>query len=370
MKWSRAVRWLAACSATLATWGCAQIAGLTSDYHLADGGVGGATGEGGGAEAASGGTEPRAGAAGASAGGAPTGGAAGESGGSGPSGGSSPSGGTKSKGGAGGVAGTTGGASGAAGGGVAGAAGNSAQGPVRIGYSEFHDSAAGNDNASSHLASATFTKPLGTAKGDFMLVFFGADHALMNLSGTDLSGRGWTLVDQHEGLGTDGQGTYLMYKFAGAAEPDPIVFADINSVPSGNGVQGLLSVYRGVDPAMPVNAYEVSVTPMGQENITLVSTPTPAITTTVAGCLLIAGLSPDSAIDAPVVTSWPSGFPDTLSVNNPPHPYPGGWANIYVAEGHVAAAGTVAASHFAWTPTLATAYYGSLSFVIALAPAP
>jgi hypothetical protein len=264
----------------------------------------------------------------------------------------------------------SGGAGGAAGSGAAGAAGNSAQGPVRIGFSEFHDSAAGSDNASSQLANATFAKPPGTAAGDFMLVFFGADHSLANLSGTDLSARGWTLVDQHEAVGTDGQGTYLMYKFAGASEPDPIVFADINSAPSGNGVQGLLSVYRGVNAVMPVNAYEVNVIDSGAQDINQVSTPTPAITTTVAHCLLIAGLSPDSAVDAPVVTSWPDGFLDQVSVINPPHPYPGGWANIYAAERHLTAAGTVPASAFVWRPTLATSYYGALSFVVALAPAP
>jgi hypothetical protein len=264
----------------------------------------------------------------------------------------------------------TGGASGAAGGGVAGAAGNSALGPVRIGFSEFHDSAAGSDNASSHLASASFAKPPGTMAGDLLVVFFGADHSLANLSGTDLSAIGWTLIDQHQDVGTDGQGTYLMYKFAGASEPDPIVFADINSVPSGNGVQGLLSVYRGVNPAMPVNAYEVNVVSAGQQDITEVSTPTPAITTTVADCLLIAGLSPDSAVDSPVVTSWPDGFFEQVSVINPPHPYPGGWANIYAAERHLGAAGAVPASDFAWKPTLATSYYGALSFVLALAPVP
>jgi hypothetical protein len=199
---------------------------------------------------------------------------------------------------------------------------------------------------------------------------FGSDHELSNLSGTGLSNLGWTLLDQHEQYGTDGQATYLIYKFAGASEPDPIVFADINNVPSGNGVQGLLSVYRGVNVTSPVNAYEVALS-VGQKDITMASTPTPAITTTLANCLLIAGFSPDSAVDAPVVTTWPQGFADNqVSVNNPLHPYPYGWANIYSAERHLPVAGTVPASAFAWNISNGTEFYGALAFVLALAPSP
>jgi len=56
-----------------------------------------------------------------------------------------------------------------------------------------------------------------------------------------------------------------------------------------------------------------------------------------------------------------------MSVNNPAHPYPFGWANIYSAERHLLAAGTVSPSAFAWTFANATEYYGSLAFVLALA---
>jgi hypothetical protein len=239
---------------------------------------------------------------------------------------------------------------------------------VRIGFSEFHDSAAGNDNASSHLANATFAKPAGTALGDFILVFFGADHELSNL-GSGLSTAGWTLLDQHAQYGGDGQATYLIYKFAGASEPDLIVFAGINDVPSGDGVQGLLSVYRGVNAGTPVNAYEVTVDSSGEPGVTMASTATPLIKTTVANCLLIAGLSPDTTIDARVISSWPQGFVENqVSVNNPAHPYPFGWANIYSAERHLPAAGTVSASAFGWTISNGTGYFGSLAFVLALAP--
>jgi hypothetical protein len=87
--------------------------------------------------------------------------------------------------------------------------------------------------------------------------------------------------------------------------------------------------------------------------------------------LLIAGLSPDTAVDAPVVSNWPEGFDENqTSVNNPPHPYPNGWANIYTAERHLAQAGTVPASFFGWDITYdGMSYYGALSFVLALAPA-
>jgi len=271
-------------------------------------------------------------------------------------GGGNPGGGTSSGGDSGGSAGGTGGSSGSG-------------GPVRIGFSEFHDSAWGSDNAGSRLADATFSKPAGTQSGDLLLVFFGADHRLNNLSATDLEPRGWTLIDQHENVGTDGQGTYLLYKFATANEPDAIVFTEINSTPSGNGVQGLLSVYRGVSKSAPVNAYEVNVVTEGVTEATQDVTPTPAITTTIDHCLLIAGLSPDSAVDAPVITKWPDGFTENqVSVNNPPHPYPYGWANIYSAEQHRQRAGKLAASSFTWKFVGDTRDFGSLAFVLALAP--
>jgi hypothetical protein len=244
-------------------------------------------------------------------------------------------------------------------------------GPHRIGFSEFHDSASASDMGSSHLADATFAKPPGTAPGDLMLVLFGCDHELMNMSTDTLEPAGWTLVDQHVQQGTDGQGTYLLYRLVDGTEPDMIVFPNINNLPNGNGVQGLLSVYRGVSQTDPVNAYEVALVPEGTEDTVHIETPTPAITTKTNDCLLIAGLSPDTAVDAPAISSWPEGFDENqTSVNNPPHPYPNGWANIYTAERHLAQAGTVPASRFAWDMTYGgMSYYGALSFVLALAPA-
>jgi len=258
------------------------------------------------------------------------------------------------------------GSSGAAG------AGSSALGPFRVGFSEFHDSAGGNDDASSSLADATFAKPNGTVAGDFMLVFFGADHSLQNLGASHLAQTGWTLHEQHSGYGMDGQATYLAYKFAGAAEPDPIVFANINDAGAGDGVQGLLSVYRGVSPTAPINAYQIVLETSGGTMDPHVDTPTPAITTTVDNCLLIAGLSPDSAIDAPVISDWPVGFnQNRVSVTNPANPMPYGWANIYSAERHRPSAGTVPASFFGWDMTYGgMTYGGALTFVLALAPAP
>jgi hypothetical protein len=147
------------------------------------------------------------------------------------------------------------------------------------------------------------------------------------------------------------------------------VFAGINAIPSGDGVQGLLSVYRGVNPGTPVNSYEVRVDSTGKEGVTEASTATPIIKTTVANCLLIAGLSPDTTVDAPVISSWPEGFVENqVSVINPPHPNPFGWANIYSAERHLPAAGTVAASAFGWIFSNGTGYFGSLAFVLALQP--
>lgn len=255
--------------------------------------------------------------------------------------------------------------------GALGAAGSTSEvaGPYRIGYSVFHDSASGNDNASSHLTDATFAKPAGTAAGDLILVFFGSDHSLQNVTGSDLTPRGWTLHDQHENYGTDGQATYLIYKIAGANEPDPIVFAGINPAGSGNGVQGLLSVYRGVGAGV-VNAYQTVLVTSGSNDTLHIQTATAAITTTVDNCLLIAGLSPDSQIDAPTISSWPEGFTENrVSVMNPPNPYPNGWANIYSAERHLAQAGTVPASSFGWDLTYGGKdQFGALSFVLALAP--
>jgi hypothetical protein len=384
MKRSRVPRATGFCAAALAAWGCAQIAGVGGDYRLETGEAGTPNAPSGGKTAGSATDVPAAGTpdgeAGAGnssqlAGGASGSGAggttakAGEGGtliGGTSSGGKSGSGGAETGGG-----GASGGKSGSGGAGTGGGAtgGGSATGPVRVGFSEFHDSAWGSDNASSHLADATFSKPAGTQTGDLLLVFFGSDHTLGNLSATDLEPRGWTLIDQHENIGTDGQGTYLLYKFASATEPDPIVFTGINSTPSGNGVQGLLSVYRGVSKKAPVNAYEVNVAAEGVTDATQDVTATPAITTTADHCLLIAGLSPDSAVDAPVITMWPLGFTENqVSVNNPPHPYPYGWANIYSAEQHQQKAGTLAASSFTWKFSNDNRDFGSLAFVLALAP--
>jgi len=257
-------------------------------------------------------------------------------------------------------------------GGDAGAGGDGASasaGPYRVGFSVFHDSASGDSHANSKLPDATFTKPPGTQPGDFMLVFFGDDHSLMNMSDTALADEGWILWDQHEELGGDGQGTYIAYRFADGSEPDPIVFKDINPDGAGNGVQGLLSVYRGVNAKAPINAYEVAKVDTNSDT-KHVETPTPAITTTADNCRLIAGLSPDTAIDAPVISIWPAGFDENqVSVKNPPTPYPFGWANIYSAERQQAKAGSVAASVFGWDLTYGgTQSYGSLAFVLALAP--
>ena len=292
-------------------------------------------------------------------------------------------GGTKvNAGGTGGTGGTTGPSQAGAGGetalGDAGAGGESAAGgasggglrPVRVGFSVFHDSAAGNDNASSSLADATFPLPPATSAGDFMLVFFGSDHSLQNLSQQHLNLLGWTLHEDKHDWGGDGQATYLLYKIATGTEPANIVIPGINTAGSGNGVQGLLSVYRGVDKAAPINAYKAVLVDTGSDLSTHVDTPTPAITTTIDNCLLIAGLSPDTAVDAPTISSWPAGFDKNLtSVINPTNPNPYGWANIYTAERVLPQAGTVAASSFGWDMTYGGQnYYGAMTFVLALAP--
>jgi hypothetical protein len=111
------------------------------------------------------------------------------------------------------------------------------------------------------------------------------------------------------------------------------------------------------------------VVPTGKQTVTQVATATPTITTTVANCLLIAGLSPDTSVDAPVISAWPQGFGENqVSVNNPAHPYPFGWANIYSAERHLPAASAVPVSEFDWTISNGTGYFGALTFVLALAP--
>jgi hypothetical protein len=273
----------------------------------------------------------------------------------------------------------TAGAGGASPGAGAGGEGNSggtgiipgSTAPTRVGFSVFHDSASGSDNASSSSADATFSKPATLAQGDFMLVFFGADHSLQNLDQAHLALSGWKLHDQNANYGTDGQATYLLYKFAGANEPSPIVFAGINSPVSGNGVQGLLSVYRGVNTTEPINAYASAVVQTGTTTTKHINTPTPAITTTADDCLLIAGLSPDTQIDAPIVSSWPAGFDQNrISVVNPPNPTPFGWANIYAAERPLPKASTLPAGVFGWDMTYdGMDYFGSLTFVLALAPA-
>src|SRR6185369_5300781 len=386
---SRAIWFGGWCGLTLAVVGCAQLAGLTDDYHLASGGTGANAGSatggtaGGSGRGGSGGRADEnddAGAAGetsAEAGTSESGGQAATGGHSatGGRGGSSGTGGSNSSAGSGANGGSGGGGAlaGSGGSGAFGGSGGGSNGVTRIGFSMFHDSAFGNDNASSHLTNASFSKPAGTAAGDLILVFFGSDHSLANLDGTKLDSLHWKLIDQHSDLGTDGQGTYLLYKIADANEPDPIVFNSINPPNSGNGVQGLLSVYRGVNTADPINAYESNAVGTGTDGLSVVNN-TPAITTSVANCLLIAGLSPDTTVDRPVIDSWPAGFSENqVSVVNPPNPYPKGWANIYAAERHLQSAGTVPASSFAWHVTDTTGggtYYGYLTFVVALAPAP
>jgi hypothetical protein len=268
------------------------------------------------------------------------------------------------------AAGGTGGSStgGSSTGGDSTGGGNVGGGPVRVGVSVFQDSASGTDQASSHLTDASFPRPAGLKAGDFMLVFFGADHSLQQMTAGELMPNGWTLIDQRTDYGGDGQAFYLVYKFAGASEPNQIVFAGINPPSSGNGVQGLLSVYRGVNSAQPINAYDKALDKTGNLSAPQGSIPTPAITTSVPGCLALAGLSPDSRIDAPVVSTWPDGFvQNQMSVKNPPTPYPLGWANIYMAERPLPSAGLVPASAFVWQNEQ-VGYYGALSFVLALAP--
>jgi hypothetical protein len=202
-----------------------------------------------------------------------------------------------------------------------------------------------------------------------MVVFFGCDHALL-FDDAGLAAQGWHWIGNHAEQGEDGQGTYLLYREVDGTEPDPIEFVAINDPQYTNGVQGLLSVYRGVDLDKPIETYQETLVDTGAVDITQVQTPTPEVTTTQPDCLLIAGLSPDSAVDAPLITAWPEGFVENrMSVTNPPTPFPYGWANIYTAERHLHDAGTVPASSFEWEITGEDQrYYGALSFILALAP--
>jgi hypothetical protein len=120
---------------------------------------------------------------------------------------------------------------------------------------------------------------------------------------------------------------------------------------------------------MPVNALELNVIDKGTEGPTHVETPTPALTTTVPDCLLLAGLSPDTMVDAPVVSSWPPGFGNEVSVKNPPFPLPNAWTNLFLAERPWPTPATLPASSIGWNIVAGNAYYGALSFVLALAPA-
>jgi hypothetical protein len=74
-------------------------------------------------------------------------------------------------------------------------------------------------------------------------------------------------------------------------------------------------------------------------------------------------------VDRPLIKAWPTGFTENqVGVLNPSTPQPEGWAIIYSAERHLAAAGTLDRSSFGWESTSGTDYFGSLSFVLALAP--
>ena len=370
MKRCSVVRLAVSCGVTIAACGCAQLAGLTGDYEVGNPGAGAQIGmAGAGDVGASGGDAGASGEGGASGersahGGAPAAGSA--------NGGAATAG--NANGGTSGAAsgGTSAGGANVGGMSVAGAGGavSTAGGPVFISSTQFHDSASGDGNAAGHLSDATFDKPPGLAEGDFMLAFFGVDHHLSNVSTDYFAAQGWTLFDQQGDYGGDGQGTYLLYKFAGASEPAQIVIAGLNT--NHFGLQGLLSAYRGVNTASPVNVYKTLVVPAG-DDVAQVDTPTPEVTTTVAHCLVIVGLSPDTTIDAPVIATWPLGFDENhVSVINPPNPFPDGWANIFAAERHVAAAGKVAQASFVWNITAPDAkkFYGSLAFTLALAPAP
>lgn len=242
--------------------------------------------------------------------------------------------------------------------------------PHRVGSAMFHDSAGGFDQASANLPDATFALPEGVQAGDFMLVFFGADHTLSGLTGTELAARGWTLLDQLTEYGTDGQAIFLMYRFASDDESNPVVFPGINGEDGGYGVQGLLTVYRGVNTVNPIEAYETHVDDSGSEDSTHVVTVTPALATVTPGCLGVAGFSPDSEVDAPTVSVWPAGFDDNqTSVMNPPHPYPNGWANIYTADRPLLDAGAIPESAFEWEITYGgSRYFGAFTFMLALAP--
>lgn len=380
------------CGVVSAAPGCAQIAGLDGDYrHVTNGGsgaLGAAAGLGGSQAGAGGTTAGTAGDSGASGDAGATGSEAGGTGGGSAGKGGASAGMGGSVGGKGGASGGTGGdsvslagqggepdgaggsaGSGAAAGtsGTAGAGGTSA-GPVRVGYSVFSDSASGDDHANGSTPNAKFKKPSGTQEGDFMLAFFGVDHDL-TLDDSEITLKDWTVRIAEGGVGSDGQGTYLLTRFAGADEPDSIDFNGVN--PALYGLQGLLTVYRGVNRDSPVNVYDIAGTDdLGGSGSTRVHTPTPALTTTVPNCLLLAGLSPDTVIESPVVASWPDGFSNELSVKNPKLPYPYGWANIYLAERTWETPATFPESSIAWDIAVGDTYYGGVSFVLALAPSP
>ena len=391
MNGSRFVFLALCCGVAGAAPGCTQIAGLGGDYRHGTSGGSGALGGGaglGGSSAGMGGTS--AGTAGDSGAGGE--GAAGSDG-AGTSGSDAGKGGTSagvggSGAGRGGTSAGTGGdsvdvagqggepssaggtAGNAASAGMSGSAGAGAAwvGPVRVGYSKFSDSSTDPDHANGSVPDVTFEKPPETREGDLMLAFFGVDHELY-IDSAALEANHWTILVAEGGVGTDGQGTYLMSKFAEADEPDMIVFNGVN--PALYGLQALLTVYRGVNHDRPVDIYDIAGTAdEGADGVTRVSTPTPALTTTVPNCLLLAGLSPDSLVDSPVIVTWPDGFANALEVKNKNLPWPNGWANIYLAERPWEEPSTFPASSIVWDIKAGERYYGAVSFMLALAPEP
>lgn len=241
-----------------------------------------------------------------------------------------------------------------------------------VGSSVFNASAYGSDNASAASADATLTVPAGTSAGDFMLMFLGSDSSLNH---APLSSGGWTLYDYREDYGADGQSAYVVYRYATASEPASYLLSNVSpdgECGDGNcAFQVLLRVYRGVNATAPINAFQVVVDSTKTTNSADITTATAAITTTVANCLAICGLSPDVYFaDAPTITAWPAGFTQNqFSVINPPTPYPFGWANIYSAEQDLPAAGSLPGSAFQFHLNYGgTVFGGSMSFVLALAP--
>jgi hypothetical protein len=238
--------------------------------------------------------------------------------------------------------------------------------PIQIAHSEVQDSASGPDNTGASTPNVVLTKPAETQAGDLLLLLLASDHPFKDMGSERLRDLGWTLIDQ-ENFGDDDQQMYLMYRVADALEPASYTFEGVN--PGLSGMQGLLLVYRGVDPQMPVNAYETTVVDQGEDKVETIVTPTPAIRTTKPNCLAIAGLVPDIPIDAPMITGWPDGFTENqLTVLNPRHPYPFGWAAIYTAERPLPEAGAVPTSTFTWQQQNALYYFGATAFVLAIAP--